>query len=520
MSKKKPGGPEFGKKRKPVAVLGALTLLLTGGLGPGSAPKAAPGGPEELALPRAPYGATFDGANFWTTDIQERRLIRLSPGGRSTSTFLGRGRIYGVDFNPNDGHLYVGAERRLLRVNPVTAGKTDTVAVPVKRVAGVAFSGPLWYLLEKGTGNIQVYEPGLLRTIRTLSTGRAELRDIAVRGGNLWATDGKSGVIYRYRLSDWTLTGSLRAPVPALRGLCFREGQLWIVDRNRRALVRLPYVESEYAIVSGERRYEVNIEVRYTPRPNERGNLVLLVPHGSASQQPTALQAQTPGWRRGFTRRGRPVLWMPAQKTVEEQVVRYSYRITTQNARWYIPDSFTGPTEILDESLAAGYVSAEEAVFNAGNPFVALERVLPGGPDASTGSTPASVLVPEPSGFVRAGGREGASVVAFVSSARKKNLPARWGLVARLSESGRIAAYRLQAEAYLRGPGWVPVTQPDPGNNRLFASDATEITLLSAPDGELANAGALFVADGDVGRVTEFRALPARLKATIARRGQ
>ena len=517
MSKKTAPAGRFRKKhalvlvRRPgpfLAVAAILALLRTA--------QAAPGATEELALPRAPYGSAFDGTNFWTTDIQERRLIRLAPGGRSTSTFLGRGRIYGVDFNPTDGHLYVGAERRLLRVNPVTAGKTDTIAVPVKRVAGVAFSGVLWYLLEKGTGNIHVYEPALQRTIRTIATGRTELRDIALRGPNIWTTDGSSGVIYRYRILDGVLTGSLRAPSLALRGLCFREGQLWIVDRNRRALVRLPYVESEYSIVSGERRYEVTVSVRYTITPGLKGNLVLLLPHATQSQQPTAIRAQTSGWQRAYSRRGRPLLWTPARPAAGEQVVSYSYRVTAQNARWYIPDSFTGPAENLEESLAAGYSTASEEEFNAGNPFASLLRILPGGPDVARNAEAHE----DTTGSVAGGRSVGARVASFLDRARSRKLPARWTTVARLADSGDLLGYRLQAEVYLRGPGWIPIAQPDSGNNRLFSQDAGEITLYSAPDGEVTGSGPLLLADGRVGSVTSFRALPAQLTATVVVRGR
>ncbi len=509
MSKKLPPSAPRTKKTYHVLLPASLAILALVFVSEPGGAQASLSGTEELPLPRSPYGATFDGTHFWTTDIQERRLIRLSPGGRSVSTYLGRGRIYGVDFNPADGHLYVGGEKLLLRVNPVTVGRTDTVPVPVARVAGVAFQGPLWYLLEKGTGTIHVYDPGLKRILNGLRTGRPELRDIAMRGSGLWASDGKSGLVFRYRPIDGVLTGSLRAPSSELRGLTFREGQMWIVDRNRRALVRLPYSETEYSIVSGEKRYEVTVEVAFSPTPESKGNLVLLLPMSTTTQQVTGVNIVSPGWQRGFTRTGRAVAWRTLASATQGSV-RYTYRVSAQNARWYIPTGYVGPKENLTESAASGYLDAKDEDFNAGNPFDILGSLLPGGANARSD---AAVVVPG-GRTIAGGGGAGAAVAAFVANARRRDLPSRWTVTARLDSAGELTATRLLAEVYLRGPGWVPA-ESDPSDRRLFGLDATEIILFASPDGDVRGTGPLLSTQDPVGRGRTFSSVNSRTTLTI-----
>lgn len=499
-----------GRKWQSLARFGPVLLLCLGSL------SAAPGGPESLALPRTPYGVAYDGNSFWVTDIRERRIVRVSPGGGTGGSFLGRAKIYGLGFNPSDGHLYVGASRQLLRVNPITGARTDSVPVPVNRVAGVAFAGELWYLLEKGNGVIHVFDPKLQRTIRTIQTGRKELRDLEVRGPSLWASDGSTGIIYRFRLQDGSLSGSLRAPVDQLRGLCFREGQLWIINRDARALQRLSYVESEYALTSGDARYLVNAEVSFSLPPEPKGNIVVLQPTPSPSQQPSGVKALSPGWQRGFTTSGRAVFWQKASSLgAGTHTLKYAYRLTVRDVRWYVPSSYAAPAEALEETDAAAFTRASKEEFNNTQPFATIQKVLPGGGDHSD-QRPATVELN--TGTLEGGPGLGRGLLKLLETVGAQNVPARWTVSAQLDAKGLFQRFRVRAAAYLRGIGWIDLPATSVTEPRLFAHESSELELFSSPGINAEGISPVYKTNQPIGREKNLEALSSRMKVSISAR--
>ncbi|MBI3396269.1 MAG: hypothetical protein HY042_10580, partial [Spirochaetia bacterium] len=114
---------------------------------------------EEFRGSPSAYGITYDGTNFWYSDPTERRVVRVPPTGRPQTFRMGNQAFFGMAFNPADGFLYVGSERKLLRVNTVTGGLDSTLPIPVPEIGGIAFGGALWYILERDTGILHYYDP-------------------------------------------------------------------------------------------------------------------------------------------------------------------------------------------------------------------------------------------------------------------------------------------------------------------------------------------------------------------------
>ena len=269
---------------------------------------------EEIPAPFLPYGLAYDGASFWYSDLRSRSVVRVpltSGGGERPRRFsVGNRRIYGLDYELRSASLYLGVERGLLRINPLSGGVEQSIPIPdVPRVAGVAFGPDLWYLLEKGAGVIHYYDPELGRVISRLQTGRPELRDVTYYRNNLWATDAGEGLILRYNPDTKELSGALKGPHQDLRGIAFADGQLWMVYRGRNSLLRVPYTEDRFYLASGEQRYRVRVRVRFRiPPEGAGGRVIVLQPPNTVSQRVRGVRAITPGWtNRSFLASGERV---------------------------------------------------------------------------------------------------------------------------------------------------------------------------------------------------------------------
>lgn len=455
---------------------------------------------EEFPAPLLPYGLTYDGGNFWYSDIRAQQIVRVPLAGSTAPAArfsIGNRKIYGLRFNAWDGSLYLGVERGLLQISPLSGGVERSIPIPsIPRIAGAAFGPDLWYLLEKDSGIIHYYDPGLARVISSLRTGNADLRDLTYYRDRLWATDGKNGVILRYSPESGELTGSLVAPDNQLRGLTFADGQLWIVYRTRNSLLRVPIAESRHYIMSGEERFRLLVRIRFTlPPEGVEGRIIALQPPNTLAQQTSGVRAISNGWEnRNFTASGDRVFELT--RVVSGAVtLEYECTVRVRNIRFYFGADFEAQPESLRASPAAYYFDGDEAAFNQGDPATGLRAGVLSNPPAEE----------------------------LGDRLRASNLPVRWVREQRLAPRGetRPPEYRTRLEAYVRGAGWVPLDWPETDNaeRRIFERSARNIEIYRQPDIQAAGESAVYlISNGVVSGARRMQAIPARVEVQASSR--
>ena len=452
---------------------------------------------EELPADVGAYGLTYDGTSFWYSNPRTRRVYRVTRSARTSGYFVGNIRMYGMGYNPLDGFIYLGSSRRLIRINPATGAIENSIPVPVERVAGIAFGNDVWYLLEKGTGTIYFYNPELGRNIDSLITRKPELRDLAASRGYLWASDGKSGIIYRYRIEDRSLAGSISGPTRELRGLCFREGQLWVIRRGKSVvdIKRLPYTENDHYIISGEKTYKVRVKLSVRLPPRKRsGFLIVPQPPRNLTQTPRGIKTPDNSWSKRFSiASGERVFSrkIPASPAGGEKIeFAYEYRVTLNNIRFFLPKDFRPEEEDLDTSDAYYYSELDPEDFNKGNPFADLKTVL--------------------KSFA---GRDRKASSYLFEALRKKGAAVRWVELYRPgNKTGPAESFRA-AEVYIRNLGWLPLSLPleDARNLQVYSRDDRTIQLYRLPDGRARGISPVYFGEGDsVGELRELKAITAR----------
>ncbi len=445
---------------------------------------------EEFPAPFTPYGIAYDGGNFWYSDIRAQQIVRIPLVGSTASpqrVSIGDRRIYGMAFNPWDGSLYLGIEKGALRISPLSGGIEARLRLPVDRVAGIAFGPDFWYLLEKGTGSIHVFDPQLQRTVSQLRTGIVGLRDLTYYRDSLWATDPDRGLILRFSPLNGGLTGSLVAPEAGARGLTFADGRLWVVFRGKNAIVRVSFAEQRYFILSGEQRYRMRVRVRFNlPEEGYQGRIVVLQPPNTLTQQISGLRAVSTGWEnRDFTASGERVFEL-ARRSSGRVELEYEFNVTVRNVRYLIPPDLRAEPEALRSSPAYYYFGSDEADFNDAGLFERLRSNIVAGPI------------------------DGDQLEEIGAAGR-------WVRLLDLGPAGeaRPAEQRFGREAYVPGVGWLPLDQVDAqSEGRVFERNARTIELYRQPDREASGQSAVFlIPAGPVSGARRMRALPATVTA-------
>ncbi len=415
---------------------------------------------ERIPTAGQPYGIAYDGENFWYSEVQTHKITRIPPSGRAQSYSLGSHKILGITYNPSDGRIYAGSEKSLIVINPVTGAVDSHIPMPVEEIAGCVITSSIWYLLEKGTGRVLFYDPALKRVSGRLETGHPEAKDIALYRGTLWISD-ISGTIHRYSLSSSSLTGTLQGPADSLRGLCFVEGQLWIVNRQGQSLQRLPYTETDFYITSGEIKYLMKVKISISIAPSSRGSLIVLLPPNTQSQKIRSFRSLEDGWNdRSFTVSGERVLARPAgEATSRALTARYECIVTMQNVRYLVPENFRPGQENLETSPSRFYTTASQIDFNGADPHGRLTRII-------------RRLRQSPSEYSP----------GLLDLFEKENIPARWSVLFDAAQSGKSNTVSTSIQAYLRNFGWVPVDSAAAEPFREFSSALNLIELYRMPD--------------------------------------
>ncbi|MBE7437740.1 MAG: hypothetical protein HS115_04725 [Spirochaetales bacterium] len=389
------------------------------------------------------YGVTYDGQNFWYSEPASRKIFRIDASGRAQGFYLGNRQIYGLQFNVADGLIYIGAEKELLKVSPATGSLVGRQPVPVDKVAGLDFGSNFWYLLEKDTGIIHFYDPGLGRIVSTFATGVKDARDITINRGAFWLTDGRAGQILRFHMEDRKLTGSIRAPEEA-RGLSFTRNQLWVVNRSRQAIERLSYSDSSFYITSDEVRHRVRIQVSFSL--SSSGTLHVVQAGSSVYQTVRNVKTGTSGFKEGYLPSGqksfRAVLG-PGSHSFS-----YECLITARNVNYLVPDPYPSSTETLADSPARHYSNDESGFLSAPLPAALLKATN------------------EP------------TLAARSLALKKSGLPVRESLDVR-RQTDRFSALQRNLQVYLRGLGWLPLAGANGGG--AFTRTAEDLELFVAP---------------------------------------
>ncbi|MBI39050.1 MAG: hypothetical protein CMF59_05585 [Leptospiraceae bacterium] len=234
-------------------------------------------------VPGVPYGLAHDGDHFWFTELSGRKIYRADSKGRMQAYFYGNRYLYGIRYSPFDGYIYAGSRQAFYRYNPITGKQMDRLAVPVDRVAGLAFGPGVVYLLQKGTGKIHVYSLDSGRVLYSGETGLKEARDIAFYRGQLWVTEGDEGMIHRFDPGSFRKTGRLEAPSKTLRGLTFVKGELWIIDRDRLRLEPVFFSEGPNFIAGQEQNRSLLYRIAWDRNLNR--TLVVVLPASGRGQR-------------------------------------------------------------------------------------------------------------------------------------------------------------------------------------------------------------------------------------------
>lgn len=456
--------------------------------------------PEAIAISPGAYGLTHDGENFWYSVPRERRLYRISRQGESRSFFMGNIPIYGIRFHPGEGLIYVASARKILKIDPVTGGIQDSLSLPIAQITGIAFYGNLIYLLEKGTGVVHIFDAGLDRIIDSFDTSRRGLRDIVAYHNYIWLGDGDNGIIYRRNVSTRKQAGSLVGPLRKLRGFCFRGYQLWMIHRDRRAIVRLPLLESERYILSGERRFRVEVALNYRLTPPMEGELIVLQPPVMPAQRPHGVRAETSGWEGNrFTPSGERVFSRkinPGESGAQE--FKYRFSLSLRNARYFIPLNYKPQKEELAAGQAFLFTDITEARFNSTAPLLTMQSLMKRAGDRPSDS-----------------GRWRKDLTHLL---RKTPLPRRRLLFFQIDRQAGASAPRRGYEVYLRDFGWLPLFGPadDPPEYRSYSRDLYTMVLSRSPEFRCETGGPLYHVSGKKeGGMRNLKALPVKIKIRI-----
>lgn len=238
-----------------VAAVMFIPIAITQNAAPSSTESATRGGVSlKLSSPGpSPRGLASDGTHLWLADDQTNTIYKLdSATGAVLSSFSATG------FQPRgltwDGtHLWSldNATQKIYELDPRSGSVISTIDAPVvqatgaaREVAGLAWDGThLWsgcvagwsskmYQLDPKDGSVK-------RSYFTKGFPRA----LATDGTFLWsATDNggmRSGLIYKYKLSDGSYVSQIDAPGRFPVALVFDGQWLWYADGETRAIYRL-----------------------------------------------------------------------------------------------------------------------------------------------------------------------------------------------------------------------------------------------------------------------------------------
>lgn len=309
---------------------------------------------QEIKLTENAYGFTYDGTNFWYLDSTHRSLYRVDPNGRQESFSLNIPFLTGINFDPREGRIFVGARKLVLKVEPNTGGVTERIPVPIEKIGGVASQDSLLYILDQENGKISILDKATGKLIGGFLTDRAQPRDLIFARDSIWVSDSSDGNIYRYNPDNGAITGSIKTPSKEIRGMVFLGSKIFVVDRAAKEVRKISFVETDRFIASGETIHLMKIRVTFSL--NELsvagGSLGIFQPPTTEHQRIRNLKVNQPGFKQDFIGNEKAfVKILGVDDSKGKQTLEYSFEVRTQNIRYYVTDDFLEKKENIGDDL-------------------------------------------------------------------------------------------------------------------------------------------------------------------------
>ncbi|MDI7212550.1 hypothetical protein [Leptospira santarosai] len=309
---------------------------------------------QEIKLTENAYGFTYDGTNFWYLDSTHRSLYRVDLNGRQESFSLNIPFLTGINFDPREGRIFVGARKLVLKVEPNTGGVTERIPVPIEKIGGVASQDSLLYILDQENGKISILDKATGKLIGGFLTDRAQPRDLIFARDSIWVSDSSDGNIYRYNPDNGAITGSIKTPSKEIRGMVFLGSKIFVVDRAAKEVRKISFVETDRFIASGETIHLMKIRVTFSL--NELsvagGSLGIFQPPTTEHQRIRNLKINQPGFKQDFIGNEKAfVKILGVDDSKGKQTLEYSFEVRTQNIRYYVTDDFLEKKENIGDDL-------------------------------------------------------------------------------------------------------------------------------------------------------------------------
>ncbi|WP_061205981.1 hypothetical protein [Leptospira santarosai] len=309
---------------------------------------------QEIKLTENAYGFTYDGTNFWYLDSTHRSLYRVDLNGRQESFSLNIPFLTGINFDPREGRIFVGARKLVLKVEPNTGGVTERIPVPIEKIGGVASQDSLLYILDQENGKISILDKATGKLIGGFLTDRAQPRDLIFARDSIWVSDSSDGNIYRYNPDNGAITGSIKTPSKEIRGMVFLGSKIFVVDRAAKEVRKISFVETDRFIASGETIHLMKIRVTFSL--NELsvagGSLGIFQPPTTEHQRIRNLKVNQPGFKQDFIGNEKAfVKILGVDDSKGKQTLEYSFEVRTQNIRYYVTDDFLEKKENIGDDL-------------------------------------------------------------------------------------------------------------------------------------------------------------------------
>lgn len=208
----------------------------------------------QFAAPgESPRGLAWDGTHLWVGDDGADKIYKLDPAnGKVLGSFEApNGELRGLVWH--DQHLWSSdnGTRKLYKLDRADGTVRARVKAPIPRTegrqpeqGGLASDGKhLWTGVVSGwSSRMSQVDPASGSVIRSYFT-KGVPRALASDGTFIWsATENggkRSGIVYKYKLSDGLHVSQFDTPGNYPTGLAFDGRCLWCVDRETKKIYRL-----------------------------------------------------------------------------------------------------------------------------------------------------------------------------------------------------------------------------------------------------------------------------------------